>query len=201
MEDKFSTHIPDRLDLGCGNNKKEGYYGVDISDTKDVDQVIDLDQPDWELPSDYFEHIRVIDVFEHIEDPVAFMEELYRISRPGAEIEIRAPHFSSQNWHDPTHKRLTGSRTFDNFTDRGRFQFYSAARFEIVSVQITFEWSGKLVQKCGSYIANKYMDFYEKSFLRHMLPATNITFKLKTVKSKRCPLFNYCFSYDYICKY
>ena len=173
-----------KLELGCGNNKKNGYYGVDISKTGAVDQVIDLNKNNWDLPSNHFDSIRAIDVFEHIENPISFIEEVHRISKHNARLIIRGPHFSSQNWHDPTHKRLLGSRTFDNFTNRGRFQFYSKANFEIKSIDITFEWSGILVKKIGSYIANKHVTFYERSFIRNILPATNITFHLRACKNQ-----------------
>lgn len=61
------TDIPRQLELGCGEKKPDGFYGVDVADTAAVDLVQDLDDPDWDLPSNHFQTIRAIDVFEHLE--------------------------------------------------------------------------------------------------------------------------------------
>lgn len=41
------TAKPLKLDIGCGKNKKEGFYGVDIIDFEGVDLVADLRQKTW----------------------------------------------------------------------------------------------------------------------------------------------------------
>lgn len=38
---------PFKLDIGCGRNKKEGFYGVDIFDFEGVDIVADLREKHW----------------------------------------------------------------------------------------------------------------------------------------------------------
>ena len=168
-----------KVELGCGNKKQPGWYGVDIADTQAVDLIQDLDEERWDLPSNHFEEIRAMDVFEHLQDPINFMEEVYRISKAGCKVSIQGPHFSSGNWHDPTHRRLLGSRTFEHFTDETRFDFYTDGSFEVVDVEITFEWTPIPGYKhLGSYIANRHTMLYERTFLRNLLPATNIRFEL-----------------------
>ena len=96
---------------------------------------------------------------------------------------IQGPHFSSGNWHDPTHRRLLGSRSFEHFTDETWFEFYSDGSFEVVDTEITFEWT--LIpgyKHLASYIANWYMMTYARTFPRNLLLATNIRFKLQTKK-------------------
>lgn len=172
-----------KIDLGCGREKPEGFYGVDIAKTDQVDKQIDLDESDWDLPSDHFTHIRAYDVFEHLDRPLNFMEEVYRIAEDGATVEIRGPHFSSMNWHDPTHKRLLGSRTFENFTGDGRFQFYSDVNFELKEYEITFEWTPiPVYRSVAKYIANNFTQIYETFMLKSLLPATNIKFVLEVQK-------------------
>ena len=125
--------IPKKVELGCGKKKPEGYLGVDIVETNQTDEVINLDQSNWDLPSNHFTHIRAIDLFEHLENPMTFIEEVYRIAENGAVIEVRAPHRSSQNWTDPTHERLVGVDTMDNyFTTDGTYGFYSEADFDVI---------------------------------------------------------------------
>jgi hypothetical protein len=177
------TNIPDKIDLGCGDKKPEGFYGVDVIETPSADLVQDLDEPDWDLPSDHFNVIRAIDVFEHLENPVQFMEEVHRIATSDAEITIQGPHFSSGNWHDPTHRRLLGSRTFEHFTKETKFDFYTQAKFRVEQVTITFDWSENRVYKAAaSFVANRYTQLYERTFLRNLMPATNITFRLSPEK-------------------
>jgi len=175
--------VNSKLALGCGNSKPEGFYGVDIAATDDVDQVQDLDAEDWNLPDDCFEEVEAIDLFEHLDNPVQFLENLHEICVNGAEVVITSPHFSSMNWHDPTHKRMVGSRTFDNFAEKGRFQFYSDVQYRLKEFEITFEWSPfPGYRRIGYWIANNYTDIYEKSFLKNLFPATNIEFTLEVVK-------------------
>jgi len=178
-----SDDFPRKVELGCGIKKPEGFLGVDARETEKVDLVQDLDDPAWSLPSNHFSVIRAIDLFEHLENPVVFMEEIYRIARSDATIIIRCPHISSDNWHDPTHRRLAGSRTFEHFTEQSRFPFYSEATFEINEIEITFEWTEiTLVRKLGYFIANRSPWLFERSFLKNLFPATNICFNLTPIK-------------------
>lgn len=179
----MSNNIPRKLELGCGTQKPNGFFGVDKIETNDVDMIQDLDETPWGLESGYFEVIRAIDVFEHLDNPVSFMEEIHRIAAPDAKIIIRGPHISSDNWHDPTHKRLLSSRTFEHFTDGTRFSFYTDAQFRIRKYQITFEWTKfPGYHLTGHFIANNFTKAYERYFLKNLFPATNIRFELEVIK-------------------
>jgi hypothetical protein len=176
--------LPKKLELGCGTRKPEGFYGVDRVDTEATDLVQDLDSENWDLPPNHFEEIRAIDLFEHLENPVNFLEEVHRIAEFGAEIVIKAPHLSSQNWTDPTHKRLAGIDTISNyFTQNGRLNFYSDARFEIESIQLRFFkrkflFYNYLIQPLVNSSRFTQM-LFEKTFLSRFFPAHNIRFHLE----------------------
>lgn len=145
--------------------------------------MFDLDNENWPLPSNQFDWIRAKDVFEHLENPVNFIEEVYRVAKPGATVIIQGPHFSSSNWHDPTHKRLLGSRSFDNYTEEADFHFYSNTRFKTISTEIRFGPFKKQPHKIlGKRLANQFTGLYEETFLRNLFPARDIRFKLKAVK-------------------
>jgi SAM-dependent methyltransferase len=180
----MSSNIPRKVALGCGTDKPEGFYGVDIHDTPAVDLVQDLEDPSWNLPTSHFETIRAIDVFEHLSNPIDFMEEVHRIATPDAIVVIRGPHFSSHNWHDPTHRRLLARRTFEHFTSESRFDFYTEVEFEVTNYKLTFEWTNlPLYQTVASWIANNYISIYERYLFKEFFPATNIIFYLSPVKS------------------
>src|SRR5260370_8558403 len=94
------------LDLGCGASKRQGAIGVDRYPLRGVDLVCDLNRP---LPfsDDTIDGVFASHVFEHMESFLQLMEELWRISKPGAWIHIWAPHLSSgtYTWSHPTHLR------------------------------------------------------------------------------------------------
>lgn len=96
---------PLRLDIGCGKNKKEGFIGLDQYAIDGVDVVCDLRK---KLPykDGSVDEIHCSHFLEHLEakERVAFMNELYRIMRPGAKATIITPHWcSNRAYGDMTH--------------------------------------------------------------------------------------------------
>src|SRR5690606_13112739 len=93
----------------------------------------------WPLPSDQFTEVLAHDVIEHLDDVVATMEEIHRVSRDGAVVRITLPHFSSSNaFTDPTHRHYFGWYSFHYFTGEHQFSFYTDVRFRRRSSQIVF---------------------------------------------------------------
>lgn len=121
-----------KLDLACGNNKKEGFKGIDIANTPDVDYVVDLQVYPWPIESEsveeiycghYIEHIPHLNIkgvlkesnsFEEFKEKllnskdglIDFFNEIYRVLKPGGKAVITAPFYSSERaYGDPTHIR------------------------------------------------------------------------------------------------
>jgi ubiquinone/menaquinone biosynthesis C-methylase UbiE len=174
------------IDLGCGRHKHEGALGVDIVETNDVDIVIDLNQYPWDLPDNSFSTVYCKDTLEHLDRPLRFLEEVYRISADDAIVHIKTPHFTNNNaWVDPTHKRPFSAFTFQDYiTDEGEYSYYTDATFEPLSVDIQFESVKKLPWNLlGRYIANKWTWWYEKTVLRSVFPAQSMRIELRVSKS------------------
>lgn len=119
----------DKLDIGCGRNKRPGFIGLDASAASDADVVADIDEG-LPFPDNSFREVWMSHVFEHVSDTVHLMEEIWRVCQDGARIEIRGPHFSRPDlvWGDPTHKRALSLGTFLYFTGEwyiteSRFRF------------------------------------------------------------------------------
>ena len=83
-----------KLDIGCGRRKRPGHVGLDLVRVSDADVLADLE---CGLPfrDGVFDEIWMNHVFEHLDRPVAVTEEIWRVCRPGARVEVRGPHFSS----------------------------------------------------------------------------------------------------------
>jgi len=104
---------PPILDLGCGNDKQPGAWGVDISPTSDADQLSDLEEFPWPLESDRYLVVYALQVLEHLGDRVKTMEEIWRICKHGALVVVSVPDgFCPGYVQDPTHKQPWNIGTF-----------------------------------------------------------------------------------------
>jgi SAM-dependent methyltransferase len=104
---------PFKLDIACGQNKTEGYFGVDISKNPGVDLVWDLEKYPWPLPDNSVDEAVCNHYLEHTEDIMKFMNEVHRILKPGAKVLLVSPYYNSMRaWQDPTHTRAISEATF-----------------------------------------------------------------------------------------
>jgi SAM-dependent methyltransferase len=95
-----------KLDLGCGPNKKPGFYGVDNLKFDAVDLVADLRKP-WPFKDGSVEEAHSSHFVEHLtgEERVHFVNELYRVLIPGGKATIITPHWAScRAYGDYTHQ-------------------------------------------------------------------------------------------------
>lgn len=133
------------LDIGCGLNKREGAVGVDIALLPTVDVVHDINKT---LPfeDNSIEGIYIFHTLEHVDDFIHVMEELYRVCKSGAWIEIRVPHCSAPAvaWGDPTHKRAFSLATFAPFYEDSNLKHYSNARFTVLEQRLFVGLGGKI---------------------------------------------------------
>lgn len=103
-----------KLDIACGQNKQQGFQGVDIAPGPGVDYVWDLEQYPWEPFADNtVEEVYVSHYAEHTKDLLRFMDEIWRIAKDGAKITIIGPYYTSiRAWQDPTHTRTLSENTW-----------------------------------------------------------------------------------------
>jgi SAM-dependent methyltransferase len=135
----MSTFAQNKLHLGCGHIIKEGWLNHDIVELPGVDVVHDLRVFPWPFPDSQFDEIYADNVLEHLPDTMTTMEEIYRITKPGAKIFLGVPYWNSyEGWGDPTHERLFSEEKFEFFdptTWRGEERaYYSKAKFKIEKI-------------------------------------------------------------------
>jgi SAM-dependent methyltransferase len=109
-----------RLHLGCGRTILPGWVNLDRTPAHGVDVVADLDRcSEIPLPFDAntFDEFLASHLFEHLRDPLPFMQELHRVAKAGARAVFRVPYGSSDDaMEDPTHVRLCFLHTFAYFS-------------------------------------------------------------------------------------
>ena len=93
-----------KLNLGCGEFKKEGYINLDRHPHLKPDVIHDLNEFPYPFPDNSFNLIEADHVIEHLEDPFRVIEELHRILEREGKLIIRVPHFSRGSTH-PEHKK------------------------------------------------------------------------------------------------
>jgi len=134
-----------KIDLGCGPRKVEGSFGVDSYQYDGVDLVCDLNQSKWPIADNSFDVIYARHFIEHIDDAVAFLREVHRIGKSGAEVHIITPHFSSAgSWGDITHLRHLSAKWHVSFTCEKHYLSQKLPQFSLVSNQIEFSHPKKL---------------------------------------------------------
>jgi len=114
-----------KVDLGCGNEKREGYVGVDLVKQDGVDIVCDIVKDGLPFMEGEVETISSSHFLEHIpnEDVVPFLKECRRVLQPGGLIEIVVPDLiwvlktfldlkESERWGFPL-KTIFGQQTND----------------------------------------------------------------------------------------
>jgi predicted SAM-dependent methyltransferase len=128
-----------KVDLACGDSKREGFIGVDIANIDSVDIVHDLNIYPWPFEDDsvdeihcshYVEHIphlgvqaalKVSETFEEFKEKLSddkdgfikFFNEMHRILKPEGKATVSVPHYMSvRAFGDPTHQRYVGDFSF-----------------------------------------------------------------------------------------
>jgi len=82
-----------------------GAVGMDANPRAHADVIHDLGTLPYPFPNDEFDEVVCSHVAEHVPDVMAFVTELFRITRPGGRIKITTPHYSNPDWPtDPTHR-------------------------------------------------------------------------------------------------
>lgn len=124
------SQSPKKIDLGCGKNKKEGFWGVDAIAFDGVDEVVNLaykfrtltdvdpvtHKPYTRLPSGFakwpwkdgsVEEFHASHVMEHFDamERVHVVNEMHRCLKVGGKATVITPHWASMRaYGDLTHK-------------------------------------------------------------------------------------------------
>lgn len=96
-----------KVDIGCGKAKREGFIGVDVRPFEGVDVVHDVATVPWPWPDGSVDEIHASHLVEHLTGAqrIFFVNEAFRVLKPGAKATIVTPHWAScRAYGDLTHQ-------------------------------------------------------------------------------------------------
>lgn len=95
-----------KLNIGAGNKKYDGFLNIDDDPLVNPDYLVNLEEAKFPFEDNTVEEIRAYHIFEHIQNFIPLMQEIYRVCKHGAVIDILAPHHNHEVFYgDPTHVR------------------------------------------------------------------------------------------------
>jgi predicted O-linked N-acetylglucosamine transferase (SPINDLY family) len=107
-----NNHETLRVDIGCGDRKPDNFVGVDVCSGLGVDIVADLNQR-FPFPDNSVDELRAYDTIEHLVDRIHTMNEIWRICKNGAKIDILVPSTDGRGaFQDPTHVSFWNINSF-----------------------------------------------------------------------------------------
>lgn len=177
-----------KIDLGCGNSKKEGFIGVDSLKLSNVDIVHNLEVFPYPFEDNSIDEIWMDQVLEHIKNPLNVVEELHRICKPNAKVNIGVPYFRSMySAIDPTHVNFFSVFWFNYFDPTHPFHHkyqYSKATFRVDKIEFNREAKKQKINFLKKWLisfAEKRPVTYE-SKISHIFPLDSLTFSLTVLK-------------------
>lgn len=153
-----------QVDLGCSKNKTEGLIGIDLDPNSAADIIADLEKNAIPLRENSVDRVVSKHFFEHLEDPIRLLKDIYRVVKDGGEIFIEVPHYSSYISHGIGHKHYFSHKELVQMVK-------NEIDCDIVKPEITFYKTFRLFGI--KFLANKFPVSYER-FWAYIFPAENL---------------------------
>jgi len=105
-----------KLNLGCGRDIRDGFINIDSFKLKGVDQVLNLGHEKLPFKDNSIDYVYANHFFEHLnsDETMFLLDELYRVCRDGAIIEVICPHQMSPVASHVVHKQIISECFFDS---------------------------------------------------------------------------------------
>ena len=112
-----------KLNFGCGLNKIDGFINVDKYESCQPDLVMDVEATPWRFQTSEVDEVLFNHSLEHMgqqaEVFLRIIQELYRVCKPGAKVQINVPHPRHDEFlGDPTHVRVVTPGMLNLFSKR-----------------------------------------------------------------------------------
>jgi len=101
-----------KINIGSGGTRFDGFVNCDCSNLFNPEYVFDMEKDTWPFEDNSVDEVYAHHVLEHLgEGYFHCLQELYRVCKADAIIDVKVPHYRNENQaHDPTHRRLITMR-------------------------------------------------------------------------------------------
>ena len=124
-----------KVHLGCGTKYKEGFVNVDVLDNIKVDLIHNLDIYPYPFKDNSASLIVANHIIEHLDNPMKFMNECYRILKPNGILHIECPIGGTYSSYHLDHKYNMSPYSFTIISGK-RWGFQFPFKFKIVKMRI-----------------------------------------------------------------
>lgn len=88
---------PSRIEIGCGNAKREGFFGIDVAQGSSADLIHNVESLPLPFPDNSVDYIYSSHSLEHMHEFPFVFRELFRVCKHGATMELWTPYGKSDD--------------------------------------------------------------------------------------------------------
>ena len=86
-----------RIEIGCGNNKRAGFFGIDFQQFPAVDLLLNVETERLPFADNSITYVYSSHTFEHLTNFPFVMQEIFRVCANEATVEIWTPYGKSND--------------------------------------------------------------------------------------------------------
>lgn len=177
-----------KLNLGCGTVRKDGMLNADNSRFSRADILFDF-EAGFPFRDGSFDYVYAHYLFEHIQDLYPFIEEIYRVCRDRAVVEIHVPHaVHHAALSHPDHKHTFTWSTFDFLTRSESSDRYIETDVKFRYLKRRFMYADcnqkkrSLFARFVDWFSNRFPFHYERLFSYWVGGSEEIIYFLQVIK-------------------
>jgi predicted SAM-dependent methyltransferase len=181
-----------RINLGSGFNHVEGYVSCDYDPLCSPDHVVDFEKDNLPFEDSTVEGVLAHHILEHMgEGYFHLLQEIYRVCKHDAIIDIRVPHPRSDAFlADPTHRRpITPmgmklfSKKFNDMCEEKNFSSSQLGNYYNVNFDV-LSWDYIPNEKYRNQFEGMSREKVEEYIDQHSNIVSEIHMKLIVIKEK-----------------
>jgi len=129
-----------KLNIGCGRETRKDCINVDYKKWKKEVKIVDLNKQPYPFKDNTFDYVYADNVLEHLQDLFKIFNELHRICKYGAIIEVTSPFWLHPTSHSMTHTKNNVSPEWfkpiiDNYYDPGDRYQEIKGKFDLIKYE------------------------------------------------------------------
>ena len=149
--------MSERLNLGCGEDYRQGWTNLDAVDAVEPDIVHDLNEYPWPFDDGKFIHIEARHVLEHLNEPVLALREIARILQDNGSVRWVFP-IGHTRFEDPTHQHYWTWNTPAMLAGRRKHPHEVSVPLDVIDQRATWALSSRDPLTRAYVGAKKWLD-------------------------------------------